>query len=293
MLPTSLPASSAEALRASLPEALSRSLVSASELRRQAPRREILPTAVAPLDRLLRGGLPRGALVEVVASRSAGRFSLGLAALAAATRAGEAAALVDLGDHLDPQAAAAGGVDLRRLLWVRPKDPHRAKDAFAAAETLLAAGFPLVVLDLGLRVPRGARQPAAWLRLSRGALSNDAALLVLSPAHVTGTAAQAVLSTRALRASWRGTLPGSSLLEGLATRLTLEKRAGERPGVSDAWRLRTRESAAVLQGPSLEAAALSRGTPSDSPAPPRPRVSSSVSPFHTSSALPARRAARA
>src|SRR5512143_1726070 len=49
------------------------------------------------------GGLPRGTLVEVVGRRSSGRFALALAALAAATQAGESAALVDLGDQLDPQ----------------------------------------------------------------------------------------------------------------------------------------------------------------------------------------------
>jgi RecA/RadA recombinase len=34
---------------------------------------------------------------------------------------GEAVALIDLGDHFDPRVAEANGVDLRRLLWIRPK----------------------------------------------------------------------------------------------------------------------------------------------------------------------------
>jgi hypothetical protein len=45
-----------------------------------------------------------------------------LAALAAATRRGEYCAVVDASDALDPQSAAAAGVDLERLLWVRCGD---------------------------------------------------------------------------------------------------------------------------------------------------------------------------
>src|SRR5262245_44949025 len=105
--------------------------------------REQLATKVPALDRLLAGGLLRGALVEVTGRRSCGRFSIGISSLAAATSAGESAALVDLGGHLDPQSAEEAGVDLTRLLWVRPS---KLKEAVASAEMLLAAGFQLVVV---------------------------------------------------------------------------------------------------------------------------------------------------
>src|SRR5262249_42016146 len=59
--------------------------------------RDPIATTVPGLDRLLRGGLPRGGFVEVSGRRSCGRFSIGIAALASATSSGEAAALVDLG----------------------------------------------------------------------------------------------------------------------------------------------------------------------------------------------------
>ena len=45
-----------------------------------------------------------------------------LAALAAATRRGEFCVVVDASDALDPQSAAAAGVELDRLLWVRCGD---------------------------------------------------------------------------------------------------------------------------------------------------------------------------
>ena len=89
-----------------------------------------LPTGIDPLDRLISGGLPRGRLTELVGRRSSGRFSIVLAALASATSAGEAAALVDRGSALDPQAAHEAGVELERLLWARPR---RVKEALAAA----------------------------------------------------------------------------------------------------------------------------------------------------------------
>src|ERR1700758_2339268 len=80
-----------------------------------------MPTGVGRLDTLLSGGLPRGKLVEIVGGRSSGRLGIALSALAAATQAGENAAFIDLGGHLDPQEMQAAGAELVRLLWVRPK----------------------------------------------------------------------------------------------------------------------------------------------------------------------------
>ena len=79
------------------------------------------------------------------------------------TGAGEAAALVDQGGQLDPQTAVGIGVDLERLLWLRPQNLG---DSLAAAELLVHTGFPLVALDLGLPPVRGRAPLAAWLRLA-------------------------------------------------------------------------------------------------------------------------------
>ncbi len=67
----------------------------------------------------LTGGLPRGALSEITGPASSGRTGVMLAALAQATRRREVCALVDASDSFDPASAAAAGVDLERLLWVR------------------------------------------------------------------------------------------------------------------------------------------------------------------------------
>jgi len=73
----------------------------------------------APAIDTLTGGLPRGCLTEICGPASSGRTTLLLAALAAATRRGEFCAVVDASDALDPHSAAAAGVELERLLWVR------------------------------------------------------------------------------------------------------------------------------------------------------------------------------
>lgn len=180
-----------------------------------------LPTRVPALDRLLGGGLPRGSLVEMSGRASCGRFSAALSTLAAVTQTGEAAALVDPGDHFDPQGAADAGVDLPRLLWLRPR---ALKTALSACETVLSTGFALVVLDLGLaRVSRRRFDDAVWLRLARRARFHETALLVLSPYRVTGTAAHVVLSAGDARAAWDAERMAQPLLNGFTARIFLEK----------------------------------------------------------------------
>lgn len=202
----------------------------ASDLPSLSERKQPVTTGAAPLDGLLEGGLPKGKLVELVGRRSSGRFSLGIAALAAQTSRREAAALVDLGSHLDPQIAAAAGVDLECLLWARP---DRLKDALASAEILLATGFPLVVLDLGLGPMRGRFVPdAAWLRLARAAQAQGGALLVSSPFRLSGIAAEIVVSAGSGEVRWQGGGATPRLLLGMFSRLRLEKDSRSHSGPS-------------------------------------------------------------
>ena len=196
---------------------------------------DVFATRLAGVDRLLGGGICRGQTIELVGPRSSGRFSLVLELLAGATGSGESAALVDLGDHFDPQAAARAGADLERLLWARPE---RLKQALGSAEILIGGGFPLVVIDLGLPpVPGGRGKESAWLRLRRMAESHQAALLIASPYRAGGTAPQKILDlgtrTSPVRALWAQTAPRSPrLLDGLSARLELTKSRGERPGTA-------------------------------------------------------------
>ncbi|MEL7060949.1 MAG: hypothetical protein AAGN46_13080 [Acidobacteriota bacterium] len=176
-----------------------------------------------PLDDLV-GGLERGALTEVVGRAGSGRFSLVLSALAAVTGAGEAAALVDLGDGLDPRLAERVGVDLARLLWARPRT---IKEALAATEAILDVAMPLVVLELGLPPVAGGRGAEAfWLRLGRAAEARRVALFVSAPYRVSGTAARVVLETWRPRAAWLGRGLEPRLIDGLTGRLEVAKNVG-------------------------------------------------------------------
>src|SRR5271169_618760 len=116
------------------------------------PAPEMASSGITAMDALT-GGLPRGCLTEICGPASSGRTTLLLAALAAATRRGESCAVVDASDVLDPQSAAAAGVELNRLLWVRCAEdspPRRLEQLLRAADLLLeSGGFGLIVLDLG------------------------------------------------------------------------------------------------------------------------------------------------
>src|SRR5687767_11803120 len=84
------------------------------------PSFDAVATGIAAIDRALGGGLRRGQLSEVVGVRSSGRTTVLCSALAAAVERGEAVALIDTCDRFDPQSAAAAGLDLSKLLWIRP-----------------------------------------------------------------------------------------------------------------------------------------------------------------------------
>jgi len=80
---------------------------------------EVQPTGIPEIDRVLNGGLHIGAINEIVGPECSGRTSLALATIAQLTREGRACAWVDANDSLDPESAAANGIQLFQLLWVR------------------------------------------------------------------------------------------------------------------------------------------------------------------------------
>ena len=118
-------------LRSRIESSLGEQLSSTLLLRERAAPLTV-STGIATLDALT-GGLPRGALSEIAGPASSGRTGVMLATLAGATRRQEVCALVDASDSFDPASAAAAGVDLERLLWVRcheqPHAPRRQREA--------------------------------------------------------------------------------------------------------------------------------------------------------------------
>jgi len=81
--------------------------------------RPVWPTGVMAVDELLNGGLPVGAITEIAGPECSGRTSLALSFVAACTHAGSVCAWVDVSDSLSPETAAAAGIQLSQLLWVR------------------------------------------------------------------------------------------------------------------------------------------------------------------------------
>jgi recombination protein RecA len=96
------------------------------------PAPEMVSSGIPQLD-LLTGGLARGCLTEICGTASSGRTSVLLLALARATQRGEVCALVDASDAFDPASAAAAGMEMSRLLWVRCGEKYPSRKHHHAA----------------------------------------------------------------------------------------------------------------------------------------------------------------
>ena len=203
-----------------------------------APGEPGLPTGFAELDqRLAGGGLAAGKLTEIAGAPSSGKTALALAAIAGAGLA----AFVDGRDQFYPPAAAALGVDLERLLVVKPPVVGIAR----ATEILVRSrGFELIVIDLPAqhrlarsvahRLRTAAHQTrtalvvlcnrpgdvdAAHARLevcAAGGLENPATAVSIRKGSQTGEAVSAAIDLRRLRAAGDSGAPIAPILERTA-----------------------------------------------------------------------------
>lgn len=152
-----------------------------------ATARQTLPTGFSAFDAVLGGGLPRGALTEVVRPASgAGATLLLHQVIAGMAAAGGRVALVDGHDGFDVDDFE--NETLRRLLWVRCKG---AEMATKAADWLLRDGnLPLSIVDLTGNSAQELRKiPAStWHRLARATEDRGLACLVLSPQPMVASA---------------------------------------------------------------------------------------------------------
>ena len=130
----------ASIVRTQIETALSKKIPSALT---PAPKmiRPVAETGIESLDEILKGGLPVGAISELVGPECSGRTSTALSFLARITETGKVCAWIDVSDSLDPASASAAGVDLSRLLWVRcgvrPKADPQPKSHFALPKKYL------------------------------------------------------------------------------------------------------------------------------------------------------------
>ena len=175
---------------------------------------ESVPTGIALLDAMT-GGLPRGAITEIFGPLSSGRTSSMVSILAEATASGEVCALVDGNDAFDPKSAAAAGLELNRLLWVRC---HKLDQVLKSTDLLLqGGGFGRVVMDMtGLPLSHVRSIPlASWFRFQRTIEKTPTVLVVMSSESVVKSAAALVLKTEMGRAEW------STILNGLNSKIEI------------------------------------------------------------------------
>src|SRR5271156_2662900 len=168
------------------------------------PAPEMVSSGIAAMDALT-GGLPRGCLTEVCGPASSGRTTLLLAALAAATRRGECCVLVDASDALDPQSAAAAGVELDRLLWVRcgENSPEKSLEQLLRTTDLLleSGGFGLIALDLGDLPPETARRIplTTWFRFRRAVEHTPTVLLAIERQSIAGSCSSLLIKMGSIK----------------------------------------------------------------------------------------------
>jgi recombination protein RecA len=92
----------------------------------QAPR--LLPIGNEAVNGLLGGGIPIGGISEFTGPATAGRTSLAMSVLSEAC-VDSACAYIDVSDSLDARSAAAAGIRLENLLWVRFSEREEAKQS--------------------------------------------------------------------------------------------------------------------------------------------------------------------
>jgi hypothetical protein len=182
------------------------------------PEPETLATSVADLS------FPRGCLTEIVGPASSGRTTLLHAALAAATGREEMCAVVDAEDAFDPASAAAAGVRLDRLIWIRCG--HNAEHALKAADLLIqGGGFGIVALDLGDTPPATARRISltSWFRLRRAVENTATVFLAVARRQNAKTCATLAIECARERVEWSGRRCGR-LFRGVRVRAAATER---------------------------------------------------------------------
>lgn len=138
-----------------------------------------LVTGVPAIDEAV-GGVPCGALTEVVCAVPSCGSQLLLGELLRATRLEQGrVALIDGHDSFDPQSWKEDA--LRHVVWVRCRDTAMALQA--ADIVSRDANFKLVIVDLRRAAAGELRRTPApfWYRLQRAAEPADLALVVFTP----------------------------------------------------------------------------------------------------------------
>jgi hypothetical protein len=183
------------------------------------------------LDALLApAGIPSGQLLEISGQASSGKTGLALAIAAAFLRSGDICAYVDPQKSFFAPFAAAGGVDLKRLLIVRPQDATAMRRAIDAL--VRAGAFAAVVIDCSQNP--SAVQTHHCTRLVAQAAKNGTTLVALSHGNTPALASCASLRLHAgdIAPLWQPGSDGEDRLCGYRTSISLIKSRSIAPGRS-------------------------------------------------------------
>jgi hypothetical protein len=179
--------------------------------RYELPAPEVFPTGIEAVDEQT-GGIPKGALTQICAPPgiSSGKTTLLLSLLARATGEEQFCAVVDASDRFDPASAAAAGVCLSRLLWIRCAARGRMQameQAFKAADILLQnGGFGIIAVDLSdveealvRKIPL-----TTWFRFARVLEKMPTALVMLMTHAAAQSCAALTLHVGQAEPRWAG-----------------------------------------------------------------------------------------
>ncbi len=147
----------------------------------------LLPTGLAQIDEPTEGGLPKGALTEIIAGGKSGGSALLIQKLIRhAARTNQIITLVDGRDSLDVTQLEQSA--LSRLLWIRARS---AEESLKAADLILRdQNLPLVLLDLAANDQKQLRKiPATtWYRFQRLIEITSTVCIVFTPHHLVAPA---------------------------------------------------------------------------------------------------------
>ena len=107
---------------------------------------EVIPTGSMLIDNALGvGGYPKGRIIEIYGPESSGKTTLALHAIAQTQKLGGRAAFIDAENAIDPEYAAALGVDIDNLLLSQPSS---GEEALEITELLAnSKAIDLIVVD--------------------------------------------------------------------------------------------------------------------------------------------------
>jgi hypothetical protein len=146
----------------------------------ERPAPATISTGVAQIDEPCHGGLPKGALTEIVSGEdSSGSATLARQLISSAAAKNQIVTLIDGADSLEVTQIPEN--ILTRLLWVRCRC---AADALKAVDLVLRdRNLPLVLLDLKMNPPAQLQKiPATtWYRLQRLVEESGTACAVFTP----------------------------------------------------------------------------------------------------------------